>query len=204
MKKIDEEIKELNSDIAYNLSKGILKASLLALPFILSLSSIGAGIWGAVQSKQCKKEYNSLKGDESYLAVQAEDIATLNNQQKNGEINALQYKDALEYIQGNEYFENYMSANDDNFQNLLKQKKTFDYLEIGGIVAGFFGVLASFILEGFLWAEDLIELDEFRQAKYYIERKKPLTQLKKREKLDEGNSSNEKIEDLEDEFYKKD
>ena len=197
MKKIEKEIKELNKSIVENLTKGIIKTSLSVLPLLLSVSTFGTGIWAEVEYAQCQKGYKAFRNDESYLAAQAEDIATLDNQQKKGEINALQYKDALDYIQSEEHFQNFM-AQDEQFQNLLKNRDFFNKLGAGCLAAGIlFPIFYLFLFWKFIGFYELADVKDL------IKEKKRLMPLKKKEMLD-GDKPEEELPDLGDEFYKND
>ena len=204
MSEIDEKIKNTNKEIAKNIKSGVLKIGIIVLPFLLSSATLGAGIWGEVKSAELNKAYKAYKSDESFLAAQVEEDIKITNQYQNGEINVLQYKEAQDYLQSEEFFQNFMSK-DEQFQSLLKQKKLFEDLSFGGIFAG--SMALGFSILGVVLANAVtgIKLDGFKEAKMQIEfKKKKLLPLKRNELLNKGNASGEQIEDLEDEFYKKD
>ena len=200
MTEIDEKIKNANKQIAKHLAVGILKISAGALPVLLFGASLGTGIWADVQFKQSKKDYNAFKSDESYIAAQEEEIATLDSRYQNSEIAPKEYQENLDYIYSDEHFEKYMSTNE-QFQALLKSQKKYRELAFGLICGGggIFGLMSLAVL-GHVFGEGIATYD-FEQAEKYMKKKEELIPLKRKEKLG-GEEAKEKLPDLGEEFYK--
>ena len=198
-----------NKEIAKEKGKGILKIAVAYLPALMAVLVLTTGVGLSVDAMVYNKKIRDFKQSETFTVVQAEDLAHLSEQYNNGEIEQSKYIEGVEYLKSDEYFKKVMESNEE-YQKLNQKLKIFGGMGIGFLVGGFVGLVAAMLAKSGNFSKlnlmfnegisDIVNADELKKKM----NEPAFEEISDKFVLPESKTEEEEIQDLDDEFYKKD